>query len=50
VEAAFRRTFDLIRDEAYRMEDIRWLVRTEHFAVLSFAFHWSGVIDGKPVC
>ena len=48
VEAAFRRTFDLIQDETYRMEDLHWLRRTENFAVLTFVFRWSGVIDGKP--
>ncbi|HUF38418.1 MAG TPA: nuclear transport factor 2 family protein [Anaerolineales bacterium] len=48
VEGAFKKTFALIRDEVYRLEEIQWLKETDDFAVLTYTFHWSGLIDGKP--
>jgi len=48
VEAAFRKTFELIEDERYSMSDLHWIMRTDAFAVFSFTFAWSGVIRGKP--
>jgi ketosteroid isomerase-like protein len=48
VERAFRKTFALIQDEIYRMEDIQWVAKTDTYAVLTYTFRWSGLIDGKP--
>ena len=48
VEKAFRANFDLIKDEEYAMSDLHWIVKGETFAVCTFVYHWSGVINGKP--
>jgi hypothetical protein len=47
VEAAFRKTFALIQDETYEMREVHWVLECETTAVLTFNFHWSGVIHGK---
>lgn len=46
VEKAFRKTFDLINDEKYKIKNLHWIVKTSEFAVLSFTYHWSGYING----
>ena len=38
VGAAFRKTFDLIKDETYEMRDIHWVMESETTAVLTFQF------------
>lgn len=48
VEAAFRRTFDLIDEERYAITNLRWLDRSESRAVALYDFAWEGLIDGKP--
>lgn len=47
VEAAFRKTFALIEDETYGINNINWQLRTENVAVLTYNFAWSGTIDGQ---
>jgi ketosteroid isomerase-like protein len=48
VQRAFERNFSLIQDEKYAISDIYWVQKTQDFAVCLFAFHWQGVIQGKP--
>ncbi len=48
VEAAFRRTFDLIEEERYAITNLRWLDRSENRAIAIYDFAWEGLIDGKP--
>ena len=47
VEAAFRKTFALIKEEKYKISDTHWIRETENSAVLIFQFSWSGIIEGK---
>ncbi|MDN3612539.1 nuclear transport factor 2 family protein [Vibrio ostreicida] len=47
VEAAFRKTFALIKDETYKISHIYCAIESDSVAVFSFNFDWSGVIDGK---
>lgn len=47
VEAAFRKTFDLIKDETYTISNIHWIHEDENFAVCLYNFHWSGLINGQ---
>lgn len=47
VREAFQRNFDAIRDEKYAISEVHWVVRDETFAVFTYAFHWSGTIQGE---
>ena len=48
IREAFERTWALeIQDEKYWLDNIRWLVEEERFAVCSFSYHWTGVVKGK---
>ena len=38
--------FSAISDETYRIEELRWLSRTEQLAVCTYRFIWTGTIDG----
>ncbi len=48
VESAFRKTFDLIKDETYAIENLHWVLRKEDVVIVNYNFHWSGIIHGKP--
>ncbi len=48
VEAIFRRNFDRVVDEKYRVENVQWLDLTDDRAVVLYDFAWSGVIEGRP--
>ncbi|MCG8601838.1 MAG: nuclear transport factor 2 family protein [Verrucomicrobiales bacterium] len=48
VEKAFRTNFDLIKEEEYAMSDLHWVLKNETFAICTFVYHWSGVINRKP--
>ncbi len=47
VRDAFQRNFDLIKDEQYAISDLHWVVKNEGFAVFTYAFSWSGKINGQ---
>lgn len=47
VEKAFKKTFELIKEEKYRLSDVYWVTKTENFAVFICNFHWSGIIHGQ---
>lgn len=47
VEKAFRRTFDLIQDETYKVTDIHWIQRENHTTVFTYNFAWTGIINGE---
>jgi len=49
VKVAFERNFDLIKNEAYRVENIRWLLKNESTAVYLFDFFWKGIINNQSV-
>ncbi len=48
VEAAFRTTFELIRDETYTISELNWIERSESVAVAHYKFAWEGLINGEP--
>ena len=47
VQYAFEKNFALIQDEQYAISDTCWVKKTDDFAVCLYAFHWSGLINGK---
>ena len=48
IEKAIRKTFALILDENYRIQDVQWVYVREECALCAYTFHWAGLIDGKP--
>ena len=44
---AFTSTWDDIKDEIYRLNNIEWLCVDENIAVCIYQFTWSGYIDGR---
>ena len=42
------RNFDLIEDEIYSIQSLRWLVDSGEVAVCVYDYSWSGVINGEP--
>jgi ketosteroid isomerase-like protein len=48
VQRVIQRNKDLIRDETYRIVQLRWLAESADVAVCVFRFEWSGVIHGSP--
>ncbi len=46
IRAAFERTWGMIQDEEYGIEDVAWLVVTESSAACLYTFRWRGNIDG----
>lgn len=49
VKAAFEHNFAMIKSEKYKMKNINWLIEQEQFAVYTFEFFWSGIINQKSV-
>jgi len=47
VEQAFRRTFNLIRDETYTISNRHWIDCSEEYAICLYDFAWSGIINGQ---
>jgi len=49
VKAAFERNFKTIKSEQYSIENIVWIKENENFAVYTFEYNWSGIINGNAV-
>ncbi len=49
VQKAFEQNFEIIKNEKYAIENIKWVVRDKKYAVYTFEFNWTGIIDGKRV-
>ena len=47
IERAFRRTFDLIKDETYSIEDTLWVEVRDTLALCTYTFKWSGHVGGQ---
>ncbi len=47
IQAAFERNFSLIKSEAYKVSDVRWLHQGAETAVYTFSFSWKGIINGQ---
>lgn len=48
VRAAYERNFAAIKDDTFAISDVHWVSQAEDHAVYTFAFAWTGVVDGKP--
>ena len=48
VKIAFEKNFSLIKDEAYSMSNLHWVMKGSETAVYLFDFQWSGIINDKP--
>jgi ketosteroid isomerase-like protein len=46
IRAAFEKTWRMIQDEEYTVEDVHWLAIDESSAACLYTFHWRGLIDG----
>ncbi|MEO0507965.1 MAG: nuclear transport factor 2 family protein [Bacteroidota bacterium] len=49
VQKAFENNFKKIKNEAYAVDNVRWLSKKETFAVYLFDFHWTGIVNGNSV-
>ncbi len=47
IKQAFDKTWALIQDEQYAIEQVQWLVNDEHVAVCIYLFHWKGSVKGQ---
>ncbi|AXE32127.1 nuclear transport factor 2 family protein [Chromobacterium phragmitis] len=45
---AIRQTFEAIRGEDYRIDDLHWTHIGDAFAACVYAFAWRGLVDGQP--
>jgi ketosteroid isomerase-like protein len=48
IRAAFEKTWNLIREERYAVEDVQWIAVGQEVAVCIYVFRWEGLIDGRP--
>jgi len=46
IRLAFERTWSIIHDEHYAIEDVEWLTVDTSSAACIYTFHWRGRIDG----
>jgi ketosteroid isomerase-like protein len=46
IRAAFIKTWDTVKQEIYRIEDVRWLAVSATAAVCVYSFSWQGIING----
>jgi len=47
VKTAFESNFNKIKNEEYSIDTINWLIKENNYAVYTFEFNWTGVINGK---
>ena len=47
VETAFERAFNLIQDETYATNNVKWIEMSDELAVRFYTFAWSALIHGK---
>jgi ketosteroid isomerase-like protein len=45
IRAVFEHNWKVIRNEVYRIEDVRWIAQDENIAVCVYRFRWDG--EGK---
>jgi len=49
VQIAFENNFAKIKNEKYSINNIKWLVKEELYAVYLFEFNWFGTVNGKSI-
>lgn len=47
IKQAFEKTWALIQDEQYAIEQVQWLVNEAQTAVCLYLFRWQGNVDGQ---
>lgn len=47
IGAAIRSNFEAIKEEEYRISDVKWLAESEDVAACVYSFSWSGKVGGK---
>lgn len=47
IKAAYERNFALIKNEDYRLTNVRWLSVAATLATYTFDFNWQGTINGQ---
>jgi len=47
VQAAYQTNFALIKSEKHTISEIHRVVKAENFAIYTFAYEWSGMINGE---
>lgn len=47
VRGYFESTWELIHEERYWAEDVRWLIESDNSALVVYRYCWSGTIDGQ---
>jgi len=48
IRRAFERTWDLVRDEHYWLDELRWIALGPDAASCIYRFNWRGEINGAP--
>ena len=48
IAEGLKRNFAGIRNDAYEVLDVTWMMESDEAAACVFMFQWSGEIDGKP--
>ncbi len=48
IRAAFERTWQLIQDETYWLDELTWIASGAAAACGLYRYNWKGVIDGAP--
>lgn len=46
IQVAFERAWSVVAHEVYEVSDCRWLIETDEVAVVTYRYHWNGVVDG----
>ena len=49
VQKAFEKNFSIIKNEKYVIENVKWLVKEDLYAVYLFEFRWTGIVNGNLV-
>ncbi len=47
IQKAFEKTFEKIKNETYKISDVRWLFIDNKSAVCKYLFNWKGIVNGK---
>lgn len=47
IDAAFNRTWARIQNEVYSIRAVSWIAANDTLAICTYAFHWTGTIDGE---
>lgn len=47
IQAAFKKTWNLIQNEVYWLTDLEWIAESETSATCIYTFNWKGLIEGQ---